>query len=302
MNITYDDIMDDTDYRTYRPYKDMKCLASALTITNVTKADLGEYQCKLETLTGDQEETEIDNIRRITVVNSALEGTLPKKITYFENVCTQSSSRGTKLLMQCVVTGGPVHWFIRFDSDQCRRWEEQYDHNKSKQNSCVNDTIRPIEQISKMDNWHCFNYNIEHHNPYSGLEQVTESFIYIDNLCALDWAGIYCSADPEGTVRSEQGELVIKGQRLKYIDFWVEKDLLEVLSYAVPLTITIIFFLVGTIVAGARVKSIDFSRGGGRLGNYTIMQAAPQSLHVPDPHAPHSPGLSQLHSPPAYTE
>ena len=142
---------EDEDY--YGQNKNMKCFASALIITNVTNADLGEYQCKF-----------IDdryNVQRITLVDSALEGTLPEKIEYFENFYTKNIR--SKLLMQCVVTGGPVYWFIRFDSDQCRRWEEDgYDRMK---NNCVNDTIRPIEQISKMDGWHCFNYSIKHHSP-----------------------------------------------------------------------------------------------------------------------------------------
>ncbi|XP_063688936.1 uncharacterized protein LOC134822031 [Bolinopsis microptera] len=230
-------------------YTNMKCLASALTITNVTKADLGEYQCKL---TDDQAETRIYDVRRITLVDSALEGTLPKKIEYFQHFYTDyTQSIGSKLLMQCVVTGGPVHWFIGFDSDQCRRWEEQCDSNKSNQNSCVNDTVRPIEQISKMGSWHCFNYNIEHHNPYNGLEQVTESFIHFENICALDWAGIYCSADPEGTVRSEQGELVIRSQRSN----WYHRDIVNTLGYVMPPIIITIFFLVGTIVAIVRVHT-----------------------------------------------
>ncbi|XP_063694307.1 uncharacterized protein LOC134825996 [Bolinopsis microptera] len=284
----------DNDY--YRN-RDMECFASALTITNVTKDDLGEYECKL---TDDQEETGIYDVRRITLVESVLEGALPEKIEYFENFYTQRIR--SKLLMQCVVTGGPVYWFIRFDSDQCRIWEEQYNSKKSNQfNSCVNDTIQPIEQISKMENWRCFNYSIEHHNPY-GLDQVTESFIYFQNICTLDLAGIYCSADPEGTVRSEQGVLVnIKDEWEKYYYDW---HTLSVLGYVVMPIVIGIFFLVGTIVAAVRGKVCNRSCCGGEQGNYTTMPNIPQSLHyaVPAPQALQPPRSYMVPQPPqSYT-
>ncbi|XP_063681353.1 uncharacterized protein LOC134816445 [Bolinopsis microptera] len=273
----------------------MECFASALTITNVTKDDLGEYECKL---TDDQEETGIYNVRRITVVDSALEGDLPEKIEYFENFYTQRIR--SKLLMQCVVTGGPVYWFIRFDSDQCKIWEEQYNSKKSNQfNSCVNDTIRPIEQISKMENWRCFNYSTEHHNPY-GLDQVTESFIYFQNICALDLAGIYCSADPEGTVMSEQGVLVIKDEWENYYHDWDMRYTLSVLGYVMLPIVIGIFFLVGTIVAAVRGKVCNCSCCGGEQGNYTTMPNIPQSLHyaVPAPQALQPPRSYMVPQPP----
>ena len=279
----------DEDEDFYGPNKNMKCFASALTITNVTNADLGEYQCKL---TDDQEETGIYNVQRITLVDSALEGTLPEKIEYFENFYTKNIR--SKLLMQCVVTGGPVHWFIRFDSDQCRRWEEQYDHRKSNQNACVNDTIRPIEQISKMDNWNCFNYSIQHHSPY-GLDQVTESFIYFQNICSLDWAGIYCSADPEGTIRSEQGALVVKDEWDDRYYSWDMEYAMSLIGYVMVPIVIGIFFLVGTIVAAVRGKVCNCCRGGQSI--YTTMPNIPQSLHyaVPTPpQPPHSYTVPQV--------
>ena len=264
---------EDEDYN-YGPNKNMKCFASALTITNVTNADLGEYQCKF---IGDLGET-----GRITLVDSVLEGTLPEKIEYFENFYTKNIR--SKLLMQCVVTGGPVHWFIRFDSDQCRRWEEQYDHRKSNQNACVNDTIRPIEQISKMDGWHCFNYSIKHHSPY-GLDQVTESFIYFQNICLLDWAGIYCSADPEGTVRSEQGAVVIKNKR--YYHLSDVEYAMNLLGFGVVPIVIGIFFFVGMIVAAVRGKVCNCCRGGQSI--YTTMPNIPRPLHYAVPAPPQPP-------------
>jgi hypothetical protein len=230
-----------------RKDRDMKCFASALVIRNVTTSDLGEYQCKLTSEDGGSSDSR-SNVQKITVYNKASSVTLPKKIEYFENFYTKGIR--SKLLMQCVVSGGPVQWFVRFASKECYRWVE----NSYSGNDCVNETIKPIESIDKIHGWRCFNYTISSHQPYN-MNQVTESFIYFENICELDWAGVYCSVDSDAKVRSEVGELVIKDE-WNYRDYYPyqSEEVIGALGYVMLPIVLSIFFIVGAILACVRGK------------------------------------------------
>jgi len=233
----------------YRGKEDrsMKCFASALVIRDVTTSDLGEYQCKLTSEDGGSSDSR-SNVQKITVYNEASPVTLPKKIEYFENFYTKGIR--SKLLMQCVVTGGPVQWFVRFASKECSRWDEKSYYG----NDCVNETIKPIESVDKIHGWRCFNYTISSHQPYN-MNQVTESFIYFENICELDWAGVYCSVDSDAKVRSEVGELVMKDD-WNFRDYYPyqSEEVIAALGYVMLPTVLSIFFIVAAILACVRGK------------------------------------------------
>ena len=236
----------------YYQDSDMKCFASALTITNVTPEDLGEYQCHLVSENGDEEPASeepltVDNVQNITVADIKSVGKLPKKIEYFENFYTKGIK--SKLLMQCVVTGGPVHWFLRFETEDCNRWEDMNGYNSG----CPNETMRPIDKHTKLDGWHCFNFSVNDHQPYD-RDDVTESFIYFENICKIDWAGLYCSADSNGTIRSKAGQLVLKEQWDGEYYWWYTEDAMRVMGWVgVPIILSC-FFIVGAILACVRGK------------------------------------------------
>ena len=258
----------------YYRENNMKCFSSALTILEVTEADLGEYKCVLNAKYDNYQESE--NTQTIRVYNAASPEQMPKKIEYFQRFYTKGIK--SKLLMQCVVTGGPVHWFIRLATDDCGRWIDD-------RNDCVNQTIRPIEDVKELKGWRCFNETSEHHNPYN-LNQITESFIYFQNICMLDWAGIYCSADPNGNVRSEVASLTLKDEwdDYYYWDYWYIDDTVRILGYVMLPIVLSVFFLTGVIIACYRGEICNCCGGHNMSYRYQAVQPnPPQVFHYAVP-------------------
>ncbi|KAL5271567.1 hypothetical protein ACHWQZ_G002004 [Mnemiopsis leidyi] len=252
----------------YYKKNDMKCFSSALTILDVTKADLGEYKCLLNI---DNKRYSTDN-QTIRVYNAASQEQMPKKIEYFQRFYTKGII--SKMLMQCVVTGGPIYWFIRFLTDDCSRWYDDM-------SKCVNETIQSMDDIDKNDLWRSFNLTIDNHHPYNS-NQITESFIYFQKIGSMDWAGLYCSTDPLGKVRSEVAEIVLKND---WSWWWNADGTRKILGYFVMPIIFSIFILAGAIIACYRG---DICNCCGRQGlpyryQAAIQPAYPQTFHYAIP-------------------
>ena len=252
----------------YKEYGDsaMKCLSSVLTIVNVSEGDLGEYKCVLNSM------RDSDDIKTIRVYDAVTQELMPKKIEYFQAFYTKGIN--SKMLMQCVVTGGPIYWFIRFLTDDCSRWFDDM-------SKCVNETIQSMDDIDKNDLWRSFNLTIDNHHPYNS-NQITESFIYFQKIGSMDWAGLYCSTDPLGKVRSEVAEIVLKND---WSWWWNADGTRKILGYFVMPIIFSIFILAGAIIACYRG---DICNCCGRQGlpyryQAAIQPAYPQTFHYAIP-------------------
>ena len=171
--------------------REMKCYASILTIKNVQNSDLGEYSCNFtDHLKGSSSSTEdekYNHIQNITLFDANSDETQPAKVEYYESFYTKGMYN--KLLLQCVVTGAPIYW-LALTGDRCwDNWDECAETRE----------ISNFDGIDTDDYWRCYNYTIVSHSPHPNI---TESFIYIENICAQDWGYVKCSADPAGKITS----------------------------------------------------------------------------------------------------
>jgi hypothetical protein len=179
---------------------DLSCFTSGLVINNVTEDDFGIYQCSYINSSGDSYSVHLKNITVFKAGSSV--DTMPKKVEYFEH----SHPKGTRsiLLMQCMATGGPIHWFISFK-------EEQTCDSKKTASKCENSTLSSIDNVSGIDAWRCFNFSTESHMPYnSGGHIVSESFLLFERVCSVDWANIFCCLDYKGNNCTEAQHVTAK--------------------------------------------------------------------------------------------
>ena len=236
--------------------RDMKCFSSALTIRNVKVADLGEYQCHF----GADADTDIkghgrprngSQIQNVTLFDAKSEVKQDTKVEYFESFYTQGIK--SSLLMQCVVTGGPLTWYLQPETDECRRWD--YTPSCASKEAFLN-----MEDTSSLDAWRCYTYTIQTHSPHP---DITESLIYFKNICPLDWGRVYCGTRGANDVTtggddftvSEGSPVFEKMQWIQYYDMYYDMTNMVVhmaLFLLVPLLS--LFFVVGGVVAAVRGK------------------------------------------------
>ena len=166
--------------------REMACFASALTIKNVDDSDFGQYSCNLSQHKGEVDEYYrgrfwVQNITLYNIEDKSVKQ--PEKVQFFESAYPKLAR--DKLLIQCVATGGELTWMVDTETrnDPCIEW---YGGTSIK---CLANGSVPLEKLKELDYWRCFNYSESRHSP---LEGVTESFLYIQNICELDIARISC--------------------------------------------------------------------------------------------------------------
>ena len=209
----------------------IKCFTSELTINSVEEADLGDYECGVGYLADWGERKYIVNdARNITVFQFDPAYKLPKKVAYFEKGLNQGMI--SKVLMQCVVEGGPAYWLVK--------WH----HNAE---------YRTMEKLDS-EIWRCFNYRERSRN----VSDITESFIFFEDICRFDVAKICCSADLEEQSTSNcmhTGKYLATGNQdsdLNYYSIWrFEKNRNYYMSVIIP-TLTILFFAFASTLAFCR--------------------------------------------------
>ena len=173
-----------------------RCFTSVLVIHNITENDLGAYQCFFNNSAWPHD----GNITYFRVFKVDSGDDTPKDIPYFQGSYPKGIT--SNLLMQCLVTGGTVHWFISLtkpDARECDSWINPSD--------CSYSNIRPIDEVSEIDAWRCFNYSIESHMPY---QFVSESFLLFEGVCGVDGGNVLCCVDAERSVCSEARLIVAK--------------------------------------------------------------------------------------------
>ncbi|XP_063692081.1 uncharacterized protein LOC134824230 [Bolinopsis microptera] len=151
--------------KNYYASREMACYASSLTIKSVVAADFGKYTCNFSHHTVDEDgyyNNGGSSLQYITLYNvndtSIKQDT---KIEYFQKFYTKGLK--DKMLLQCVATGGELQWSTGIYPES---------------GSGV-----PLAELNSQDIWRCFNYSENRHSPHKGI---TESFVYVDRICALD--------------------------------------------------------------------------------------------------------------------
>ena len=211
----------------------IKCFTSELTINSVEEADLGDYECGVGSVRGwgENKKYYVDDARNITVFQFDPAYKLPKKVAYFEKGLNQGNT--SKILMQCVVEGGSAQWLIKF-------------HNNAE-----------YKTMEKLDNdiWRCFNYREISRN----VSDISESFIFFEDVCRFDMAEICCGAESEELILSNcasRGKpLQISGMYsddVYYYRAWKAEEALNVHLCIVIPTLTVLFFTLASIVACCR--------------------------------------------------
>ena len=101
----------------------MKCYASALIINDVQSSDFGNYSCNFSDHGAKYPDyydryNRYDNVQNITLFDESSSEKQPLKVEYFENFYTKGIR--SKMLMQCVVTGGQLYWFVMYEYNLVR--------------------------------------------------------------------------------------------------------------------------------------------------------------------------------------
>ena len=249
-------------------YQD-QCLNSILHIRNIQPSDLGMYQCNFSdhgSYNGKQ--MGIDPIHNITLVKLQDFKGQPRKLEFFERHYVFRIKSITYL--HCVMSGGPIYWFVEvFKSWGYDSYSDEYKKYK-------------IEEIDKLDFWRCFNYTIRTMSP---LDDVTESILFIENICTSDSVKIYCSPNENGDVEKNEGN---KEGKAMYNKYWNERlnsrydDVYYDAYYGTimvcSMPIFAILFIIAFIVACVRAKMCsdtcsccNYNRNSG----YTMVQTVP---------------------------
>ena len=207
-----------------------RCISSVLTIYKVTVTDLGKYQC------GIHRESEYPIGNNITVFNDTSEDTNPPRIAYFQ----KARDRGllTKILFQCVVENGPVHWYLQLLED--------------------GQSPQTIQEISVANFWRCFNFRSKSHT----VGNITESFAYFDHVCRNDKIQVYCGADFQKQIISQADELYsptdfkeipgVYNDNPEHYHKWISQEALNVHMGLVIPTIVILFSALAAMLACCR--------------------------------------------------
>ena len=264
------DEVDDNNYYS----RDMKCYSSGLVINNVQDSDFGIYTCNFAYHNDRNQNPDDSEIQNITLYDSTSSEQQPVKVEYYEIFYAKGIR--SKLLMQCVVTGGPLNWFVRTETEDCPRWSS---------GSCVNNKIIKIEKLAKADQWRCYKYSIESHTPHEGI---TESFIYFQNICAIDWGSVFCAADETGTVKSESGYITQKSEWNDYYYYrYYHSDEALAVGLVVALPLLSVLLIVASIMACVRGKMCVMCCYGRPQNMYSqpvnYMHVPPQMQFVQQP-------------------
>lgn len=175
-----------------------RCLTSVLVIHNITENDLAAYQCFFNNTTGPHG----GDMRYFTVFKIDSGDDTPKNILYFQDSYPKGIT--SNLLMQCLVTGGTVHWFISLAQPDARECDPRINTS-----DCSYSNIRPIDEVPEIDAWRCFKYSVESHTPY---QFVSESFLLFEGVCGVDGGNVLCCVDAERSMCSEARLIVAKDE------------------------------------------------------------------------------------------
>ena len=230
MNINTSSLHDMNDYK--RDQFRIKCFTSELTINSVEEADLGDYECGVGYVQSwGERKYYVDDARNITVFQFDPAYKLPKKVAYFEIGLNQGKT--SKVLMQCVVEGGPAQWLIKF-------------HNNAE-----------YKTMEKLDNdiWRCFNYREISRN----VSDISESFIFFEDVCRFDMAEICCGAESEELIlsncasRGKPIQISPMGRHdINDYSTWSAESKIDFnLRLVIPM-LTVLFFILALILACRR--------------------------------------------------
>lgn len=172
-------------------YKEMQCYSSSLTISNIQQSDFGSYSCNFSNHNqeklgiNDMYHEEYSDILNMTLYNVKDTSHVQSVgVQYFESFYVQNIR--DQLLLQCVVSGASLNWYIFYETEQCKSyyWKDIP--------PCVEHSLIKVTKEFDIDRYHCFDWDIREHSPVSG---VTESFIFLSNICSADTARLFCAAD-----------------------------------------------------------------------------------------------------------
>ena len=218
---------------------------------------MGIYHCHFgaDVITNRYNKKEYEHnsqMQNITVFDGKSSQKQETKVEYFESFYTKGVK--SKLLMQCVVTGGPLTWYIRPQTTNCSRRDEN-------DSSCSKTNLINLEEVAAIDVWRCYTYQVERHSPHP---DIMESLIFFQNICPVDWGSVHCGVAGEGgageggdgeKIVMSDGELIM--QKSQWSNYWWWYDvpnMITHLSLFLLVPILSIFFITGGIIAIIRGK------------------------------------------------
>lgn len=253
----------------YNSNREMSCYASALTIKNVTLADLGEYKCNMSEHKGEESYYEKGSwVQNITLYNINDKTIVqPEKVEYFQKFHTKGMKEN--LLVQCVTTGGELKWHVNIHNNtECG---DTYSRA-----SCLHNSSIPLKELNSQDFWRCFNFSQNSHSPHEGI---TESFVYIDRACPLDYSRISCSVgDKEITHHAYISEKMSYENKDWHWD-WEREHFMTISGFTV-VPVVVALLIVSAIVAVIRSKMCDCCRGNAVIPTLFQFQPSVYSMQA----------------------
>ena len=268
--------------------KEMSCYASSLTIKSVVAADFGKYTCNFSNhIIGENNYynneggSSLQNITLYNVNDTSIKQNT--KVEYFEKFYTKGLR--DKMLFQCVATGGELQWYVNpFENDTCSG------------TYCEGISGVPLAKLNSQDFWRCFNYSEDRHSPHQGI---TESFIYVDRVCALDYGKISCIVGGTGLGKVKGNVAYIRTRSDYYDDYpynnwyWDRESAMSIAGVTVvPVVVALLFIFL--IFAAVRAKLSGCCNRNSV--NPRMVQFQPQAPYSAQPNQVYSAQPNQVYS------